>query len=334
MKRIDIALITLALILNGCGMSTDSEGGDTGSQAYEYSQNPLGQPPSSTAAELFSPGVISSRLHEHSCLVFTPEADQIFWSIGLPDIHVIMTMKKEGENWGHPAVASFSGNYWDDFPAISPDGGTLFFASKRPLPGQTESDGKYHLWQIQKNADGWSEPAYNGELISGWDVIMPSFTREGVLYFFSNKEGGAGGYDIYRSTPTDDGYSEPENLGTVINTTGHEAFVAVSPDEQYLLFTNWGTSDYDGLMISKMNDAGDWQPPVAVGDALHPQIGIRFYSFSPCGKYLFFNSQFLRSGETMAFSTFDEIAAYAGRVENGNGNFYWVDFDQLITELF
>lgn len=294
----------------------------------------LGQSPPAGGAELFSSGIVSSRLHEHSCLIITPEGDQMFWSVGFPDIHVIMTMKQESGGWSEPAPAPFSGVFWDDFPALSPDGRILYFASKRPLPGENKSSGSYSLWQCRLGESGWGEAEPADELVPGWEVIMPSFANDGTLYFFARKEEGTGGFDIYRSEPGEEAYQPPELLGPTINTEGHEAFVTVTPDEKYLLFTNWGTNDYDGLMISESDGSGGWKQAVPAGDSLNPQQAIRFYSFSPCGAYLFFNCQRLRSPEAFSLAVNEDVFALADRVENGGGNFYWVSFGQLLKECF
>ena len=68
---------------------------------------------------------------------------------------------------------------------------------------------------------------------------FPSYSPDNqALYFSSNRPDGFGGYDIYVSYRTGNGWSTPENLGPVINSPGNE----VSPffDGQTLFFS----SDY------------------------------------------------------------------------------------------
>lgn len=57
------------------------------------------------------------------------------------------------------------------------------------------------------------------------------------IYFSSDRSGGYGGYDIYRSTINGDGtYGDPENLGPEINTEGNEAYLVISKANNALYF--------------------------------------------------------------------------------------------------
>lgn len=57
------------------------------------------------------------------------------------------------------------------------------------------------------------------------------------IYFSSNRQGGFGGYDIYRSEIFEDGsYSTPENLGPEINTAGDEAYMVIHKESSTLYF--------------------------------------------------------------------------------------------------
>lgn len=57
------------------------------------------------------------------------------------------------------------------------------------------------------------------------------------IYFSSNRSGGYGGYDIYRSEISEDGeYSTPENLGPEINTAGDEAYMVIHKETSTLYF--------------------------------------------------------------------------------------------------
>ena len=64
-------------------------------------------------------------------------------------------------------------------------------------------------------------PNVNGP--NSWES-QPSISPNGdVLYFTSNRKGGFGGLDLYRSERQGDGsWSSPENLGSTINTAKNE----------------------------------------------------------------------------------------------------------------
>src|SRR5690606_29257123 len=68
----------------------------------------------------------------------------------------------------------------------------------------------------------WTVPVKMSDNINGEYSIEPSASLsldESVLYFSSNREGGFGGFDIYRVVKLPNGeWSLPKNLGPTINT--------------------------------------------------------------------------------------------------------------------
>ncbi|MDR2292425.1 MAG: hypothetical protein LBE11_03015, partial [Prevotellaceae bacterium] len=117
-------------------------------------------------------------------------------------------------------------------PFISEDGKEFYFT----VSGTVRSKSKWKLFSsgtdlytlqiliVSKTANGeWSEPVpfqHNGNNFSTGD---PCLSPDGTyLYFVSNREGGKGGTDIYRSKRNTDGtWDEPQNLNE-INTGGDE----------------------------------------------------------------------------------------------------------------
>ena len=111
-------------------------------------------------------------------------------------------------------------------PAISRDGLSLYISSNRP-----GGLGGFDLWVSQRASvnDPWGPPANLGpDANSGFDEILPAFSPDGHLMFFStNRPGGIGDFDIWvsrRANPHDDfGWQPPVNLGPGINTAAFEA---------------------------------------------------------------------------------------------------------------
>jgi hypothetical protein len=87
---------------------------------------------------------------------------------------------------------------------------------------------------------------------SGFGVFSPNGQE---IYFASNREGGYGGFDIYRATRTGTGWSLiPENLGTVINSVGNE--ITPSYDGLNLYFSSdwhYGMGGYDVFRTELQN---------------------------------------------------------------------------------
>ena len=60
------------------------------------------------------------------------------------------------------------------------------------------------------------------------------------LYFVSDRRGGYGGDDIWRSEITKFGFSEPKNLGPKINTVYNEMSPFLHPDNLTFYFASEG----------------------------------------------------------------------------------------------
>ncbi|MDP4281997.1 MAG: OmpA family protein [Bacteroidota bacterium] len=101
-----------------------------------------------------------------------------------------------------------------------------------------------------------------------WEA-QPSISPDGkTLYFVSDRSGGYGGYDIYRSIKADDGtWGTPINLGPSINTSHNEKSPFIHPDGKTLYFSSdgWmGLGGYD-IFYSRLSDDGSWLKPVNLG---------------------------------------------------------------------
>jgi Tol biopolymer transport system component len=112
----------------------------------------------------------------------------------------------------------------DQGPALSADGLTLFFCSNRsPSLGND-------LWVARRETENspWGAPVNLGSVVnSASGDCGPSLSDDGLLLFFtSNRAGGAGANDIYvtrRADASDDlGWDAPTRLGAEVNTAATE----------------------------------------------------------------------------------------------------------------
>ena len=126
---------------------------------------------------------------------------------------------RSGSEWGEPVNlgAPVNSAAWEAQPSVSPDGGTLYFASNR-RGGKGEMD----LWSTSRDEEGnWTTPLNLGDLINTEGNEMSPFihTDNRTLYFSSDGHTGMGGYDIFVTRRDDNGrWTEPENLGYPLNT--------------------------------------------------------------------------------------------------------------------
>jgi tetratricopeptide (TPR) repeat protein len=85
---------------------------------------------------------------------------------------------------------------------------------------------------------------------SEYSITDPCMSEQGdVLYFASDKSGGVGGKDIYRSELKNGNWTKPVNLGDIINTAGDEVFPYYRDNALY--FSSNGHAGLGGLDIFK-----------------------------------------------------------------------------------
>jgi outer membrane protein OmpA-like peptidoglycan-associated protein/Tol biopolymer transport system component len=149
--------------------------------------------------------------------------------------------------------------------SISQDGKYLFFTGcNRP-----DGLGRCDIYISQKKGDEWGKPFDLSPPIntSGWES-QPSISADGrTLYFVSNRKGGYGGYDIWKSQLTDKGWGEPENLGPNINTAFNEQSPFIHADNNTLYFCSngWPGMGNQDLFVSRLGTDAKWGKPENLG---------------------------------------------------------------------
>lgn len=149
---------------------------------------------------------------------------------------------------------------------IKTDGSLCIFTACNRNDGKGSCD----LYVSFNEAGSWSKP-YNlgGSINTGHWESNPSLSADGkYLYFASNRPGGKGRMDIWRSEISDDmSLKEPENLGDVINTDKDDCSPFIHPDGKSLYFASEGhigMGNYD-LYVTRMQEDGSWSEPHNLG---------------------------------------------------------------------
>ena len=284
----------------------------------------------SDTVQVVSPGLISTGLYERD-FALSPDGQFALFTRGNFDhtLRAIVQVTEKDGKWSHPTIVSFSGKYNDIEPFFHPSQPLLYFASNRPMPGETEP-GDYNIWQVPVQQDqSYGDPIPLDTIINtSVDEFYPAVTHNNTLYFTATyKDRGTGTEDIYRSTWQESGYQKPVALDSNINSSTYEFNAYISPSEDTLLFSSYGRADGMGggdLYISVRGDAG-WSPAKNLG----PEVNSTRLDYCPLIDFrkgiLYFTSNRKErvppSLESLA--TFEAVSTSIG---NGMGDIYWVRF--------
>lgn len=154
--------------------------------------------------------------------------------------------------------------------AISADGKKLFIFRKN------------HIWMSTHNGTKWGKPAKLNENINAKKSYEPSITlsaEESIIYFVSERKGGFGGKDIYRSFKQADGsWGKAENLGPTINTKYDEESPFIALDGKTLYFSSEGHESMGRFDIFKtVLENNSWTTPQNLGYPINTASDDIFY---------------------------------------------------------
>lgn len=170
--------------------------------------------------------------------------------------------------WSAPVFESaLNSTAADTGPHLSFDGMTLHFASFR--------SGNWEIFASTRAFQGgpWSVPVQVTEL-GGTATDDNPFLAVGDLeiYFASTRAGGAGGFDILRSTRLSTAVAwDPPTFVTELNSTGSESAFSMTLDglEAYMLTTGWGAPSAPNNAIfraTRASTAVPWGMPALVSE--------------------------------------------------------------------
>ncbi|HEC42782.1 MAG TPA: tetratricopeptide repeat protein [Bacteroides sp.] len=123
------------------------------------------------------------------------------------------------------------------------------------------SENRNGIWTIPRNIGAPVNSKYSEK--------QPALSSDGrTVYFSSDRPGGLGQFDLWKSTLGDDGkWSRPENMGANINSSGFDQSPFIHPDNKTMYFssTGWpGMGNYD-IFLSRRSSDTSWSEPVNLG---------------------------------------------------------------------
>jgi outer membrane protein OmpA-like peptidoglycan-associated protein len=147
----------------------------------------------------------------------------------------------------------------------SADGQYLFFT----MCQNPKNLGSCDLWLTYVKGDRWQIPIHMPDNVnSKYKETQPSLSADGkTLYFASNRPGGQGDMDIWKTTFEKNMWTNPVNLGPNINTPFDDECPFIHQDGVSLYFASDGWPGMGGrdLFMAKQNDTGGWKVPMNLG---------------------------------------------------------------------
>ncbi|MBS1487379.1 MAG: PD40 domain-containing protein [Bacteroidetes bacterium] len=243
------------------------------------------------------PGTINSQYTEYNPTVSADESVMAFTALrpntgrtrsGDKFIEEVYVSYNKAGNWTEPVVVPIASDKNVGTAGISPDGQKLMiFIGGISDPGS--------LYQITKDGDGWSKPSLLAGSINSPSSMETtcSITPDGkTIYFASNRIGGKGGLDIWKTELKADGkWGQPVNLGPEINTADNEDAPFIHPDQKTLFFTSDGHNTMGGNDIFKSSLVnGKWTRPENMGYPVNTTANDNYFTLLADGKRGYFSS--------------------------------------------
>lgn len=184
--------------------------------------------------------------------------EDIFYStrVGKGTWRTARKLERHINSKGHDAVVG-----------ISSSGKTLFVY-------QGKNGGDILICRLDKRGAYGPPEKFPADINSPYTESSASVSPDGnTVYFVSNRPNGSkGGFDIFYCEKDAKGkWSQPKNIGSVINTSGNETAVWAHPDGKTLYFSSDGHDTFGGADIfrSVLQDKGRWSKPEQLGFPLN-----------------------------------------------------------------
>ncbi len=251
------------------------------------------------------PGPINTAGAEDSPFIAHDGSMFLFW--WTPDVSVPAD-QQVGDGgtgiWYSGSVSGARTDAWDeptfvtltDVPSLEGcptlDGHTLWFCSIR-----AGNYGEHDVWLADYESPGvWSNWQNAGETLNDtydigeWHALPGGYT----LIFGSDRAGGYGDMDLWRTSYNEGEWTTPENLGPNVNDAGHQSRPFVTSDGDELWFTGNSGLGYHGPSLYRCVKQGvNWGPAEEI---------VSNYAAEPCvddDGNIYFTHHFMDADEEM-----------------------------------
>ncbi|MBT8218641.1 MAG: hypothetical protein KJP00_02370 [Bacteroidia bacterium] len=195
------------------------------------------------------------------------------------------------DNWVQSDVADVfsamkSGNYAGG--SFNKDMSQFYFSVCDQPTTPIHKGAQCKIWITRKTKSGWSKPNAMRDYINwpGSSTAHPNIVYDGdteILYFSSDREGGAGGMDLWYTTreinsPKSD-FTFPRNVGPSINTLNDDVTPYYDRENGSLYFSSNGHQNIGGLDVYSSSGKKDqWSTPTNMGAPVNSSADDYYYT--------------------------------------------------------
>lgn len=261
---------------------------------------------------VFAPYVISDTARIEMASSFSRNGDTVYFSIRSKRVEgrnfwTLMSSSFVDGEWTKPDTLPFSNKYSDYGAFLSPDGASLYFASRRPVHSSDSSmKGEYDLWVSERKGEQWATPE---RLADGINTNLEEYSvavSHSNLFICSARHDSLGMTDLFIVPRQGEKnvFNSRKNLGANVNTKYYEGNCYVDPEETTLVFNFFGegeNSNEDIFASFKKN--GSWSTRIKLNNLVNTPANEYAYWLSPDKKILFFG----RDGDILMASFEDTL---------------------------
>jgi outer membrane protein OmpA-like peptidoglycan-associated protein/tetratricopeptide (TPR) repeat protein len=190
--------------------------------------------------------------------------------------------------------------------SFSPDGQTMYF-TRFTLSGNEV--GESTIFYSSKQGDGsWGAAKEVSGVNGKWQVkhpVMGELFGKPVMFMTSNMESTKGGFDIFYANKIGEGeFSNPVNLGDVINTTGDDETPFYQNGKLYFSSNGHPTIGGSDIFVSSWNGA-TWTKPENMGKGYNSPANDSYFTMDANGTSFFTSNR--KGGRSLKSTCCEDI---------------------------
>lgn len=164
-----------------------------------------------------------------------------------------------------------------------------------------DDQGDGNIYLSYQQGDAWGAPTKLTDNVNSkdWEPSATITPDGNTLYFSSNRPGGMGGTDIYRSVRLPNGeWSKPMNLGAPINTKYDEDAPSILADGLTLYYASNGDRSMGGfdILSSTLTEEKTWTEPANIGYPVNTTDDDIFFAPTPDNTHAYYSSASSENG--------------------------------------